>query len=270
MSDNNTTPKQENTSQYTAYQHIDDEISLVDLVKTLIRHRRWFFATFLLVAFLSIIYAFAQSGLASRVDQSALADKLAPDDKPGTLTFSSFLSLGYKTPDHYLEPMASVEAQILGAYYPLLIEANPGFANYKVEVEYTTRRDLRADEGSNLMTITTRALAQQRQEVMDLHQQLLMPLINQHNQLVSNLNQQQSDAASEQAYVRALPSRLVALAVPSQTSQATVSSESNRPKPALIVVLGIILGAMLGIFAALFAEFIIKVRQSLKDDALGS
>ena len=240
MSENSTISKPENTSQNREYQYIDDEISLVDLAKTLIRNRKWFFTTFLLVTFLSVSYAFTQSSqFKSSINSATKMDEAVPavppaDDKPHTQTFSSFLSLGYKTPDHYLEPMASVEAQILGAYYPLLIEANPSFADYRVEIEYTSRRTDRPDEGSNLMTITTHALAERRQEVLDFHQQLLMPVIEQHDQLVVSLNQRTSDAGTNFAAIKALPSRLVALAVPSvstQPTQPTDSSQSNRPRP---------------------------------------
>lgn len=205
------------------YPYPDDEISLVDLAKILVHRRWWFFSVFLLAATIAASLAWVKSKPAALMSKTG--DQVA---------FTSFVALGYKTPNHFIEPMASVEAQILRAYYPLLIEQHPEYAGYRVRINYAERRNLIQDEGSNLISIVTLAAEAQRSEVERFHQLLLTPLLNSHQKLLKILLGQPGQLDNGRVDFQALPTRLTALAVPAKPAEP-----QGRLTPTLILALGV-------------------------------
>lgn len=241
------------------YRYPDDEISLVDLAKILVHRRWWFVSTFLLSVVIAAGFAWIKSTPPAPVPATPVSKSV------DQVAFTSFVALGYKTPNHFIEPIASVETQILGAYYPLLIEQHPEFAKYQVSVNYAQRRNLTQDEGSNLISIITLAAEAQRSEVERFHQLLLDPLLNSHQELLNTLLNQSVQRESRQFDFQALPTRLTAIAVPA-LAPAPVPTPQGRLTPTLILALGVVLGGMFGIMAAFVAEFVCRVRQSLNEE----
>ncbi|MBE0505959.1 MAG: hypothetical protein IBX50_04455 [Marinospirillum sp.] len=232
------------------YRYPDDEISLVDLAKILVHRRWWFFSVFLLTVAIAVGLAWMKATSGGAV----VKDK-------GLVAFTSFVALGYKSPNHFIEPMASVEAQLLHIHRPLLIEQHPEFAGYRVRVNYSERRNLNQDEGSNLISIITLAPKAARDQVQDFHRQLLNPLLETHQELFEALIQQLAQSKTTHTGAQFLPTRLAALAVPAEPAKP-----KSTLKPSLILALGAVLGGILGIMAAFFAEFVCRVRQSLNEE----
>ncbi|WP_404418434.1 Wzz/FepE/Etk N-terminal domain-containing protein [Marinospirillum sp.] len=226
----------------------DDEISLIELAKILIKRRWWLIGVFVGVVLASLLYLFLQ--------------RPAPVAAEGETRYqyTTYLAAGYKTPLLFIEPLPAMATQIQQALLPQVHQQYPELSGYNVRVEHE-KRGRTNDEISNLVEITTLGSTEDAEAIAEFHQALLKPLVERHQRLVETLAQQPTSNSQEQ---QLLPTEIAALAV--QKRHRPQASGPSGPSGKLVLALGIVLGGILGIMAAFFVEFAARVRQSLKEE----
>ncbi|GEN29668.1 hypothetical protein HVA01_33140 [Halovibrio variabilis] len=218
--------------------HHDDEITLVDLAKILIHRRWWLLGTFALVVLASAGWVLLQNA-----EEPSGAERLQ---------YTTQLAVGYKTSIELIEPLVSIEEQLNGAIIPTAKQQNDEFNTLTANIAH--------NENSNIITLTTEGSVGQRSAVADFHEALIEPIVKRHDRLQRNLGQQRSPLfQGEREVIRVIPSERISLAV--ETLIQTL------PNVKLILVLGILLGGIAGIMAAFFAEFVSRVRESIKKES---
>ncbi len=217
-------------AQFQQHPHYDDEISLVDLAKTLIKRRNWVIAIFFIGLIGSLTFAWLQQP--------------KPAAKTNQQLYTTLIAVGYKAPNHYLEPLLSIETQLTNAFIPQA-SANQ---TYKAEVTVI----------SNIIKLTTQAEQNLQNEVAAYHQAILKPLLKRHQTLIEEIKANANKTTEAQTLTS---TSIAALAQP-----LTAATTQVKDKTKLILAVGIVLSIMLGIMAAFFAEFAAQVRQSLKEE----
>ncbi|MGO4999065.1 GNVR domain-containing protein [Oceanisphaera sp. W20_SRM_FM3] len=246
-----------------AYQ--DDEISLVDLAKTLVKRWRLMLGVFLVVVFGGLAYALTLS---------------TPYE------YTTIYSGAEASPGTSLESTASLESKVNSLYIPqqtrhLLQTKQLEKLPFKVTVSIP--------KDTNLITLTSKAQEADKDLVTDLHHGIITQLKaeqdRQTEQRVSIL-QQRLDAAKEQlkltmtlesnksgeiatalmASVSSLESDISSFANGRIVDEVSQSLQPKGISKSLIMVLAIVLGGMLAVMAVFVREFSSKVCSSLKED----
>ncbi|GEN29666.1 hypothetical protein HVA01_33120 [Halovibrio variabilis] len=220
----------------------DDEISLVDLAKILIHRRWWLLGTFALVVLASAGWVLLQN-----TEEPSGAERFR---------YTTQLAVGYKTPSQLIEPLVSIADQLNGAIIPTATQQNAEFNALTASVTYSGN--------SNIIALTTEGSAAQRNAVADFHEALIEPIVQRHDRLQRNLGQQRSPLFQEESQaLQLIPSERISLAV--ETLIQTTPPQGPNVK--FILVLSIVLGSIVGVVVAFFAEFVSRVRESLKKES---
>lgn len=222
-----------NSPQQTSHSN-DDEISLVDLAKILVRRRWWLAGIFSVVFALALLFAW--------IKQPVITDKVA---------YTTLFAVGYKTPTALIEPLPSIVTLLEDAFIPAA----------RQQLSKAGAVDVSFVEQSNIVKLITEREKGNQEEVAELHMTVLQPLLDRHEALLSQLEQSQSLGTifGGAEIQQAINSDVASLAQPS--SAQTTSGTS----PALIIVLGIVLASMLAVMGGFFMEFIAQVRKSIAD-----
>ncbi|WP_445397432.1 hypothetical protein [Zobellella sp. An-6] len=223
---------------YPPYQYRDDEISLIDLAKILVRRRNWMFATFIAVFSASLLVAWLKRP--QPVDNSKVA-------------FTTLFAVGYKTPTVFIEPLSSIKTQLESAFIPVASEGKP----FSARVEIENRRNV-SEDGNNIVKLITLASLDQKEQVAAYHNAITEPLLARHNQLAELLQEQLMSSAEVSKSIQPLNSSVASSAQPLPLSP-------QKDKSKLIVAAGIFLASILAIMMAFIREFLGRLRSSLND-----
>lgn len=245
-------------------QDYGDEISLVDLATTFIRRRRVFYATFLVVTVLAVIYAMMT---------------------PAKYEYVSLVQLAEDGKGKYIEEPGSVVATLENRWIPEQVatfaEVNDRGLPFKVQAANP--------KDTGLIRLSTETTEEQSDLVSEIHTNLITSVQERQQQLIETAkNTLDKRIASQGKVVEALQSMVssentasaLAAAIQKQAElesdkdslksaevlvTSRQSNESKGPAKALIVALGLMLGLMGGVFLAFFSEFIALVRDSLNN-----
>jgi len=228
--------------------HADDEISLVDLAKILVRRKLWFFLTWVLTISIALSYILVTT-----------SQNQVSSPNPDRFAYTTSLAIGYKTPTVFIEPMSAIETLIKDAYLPI-VQQRDDLKSFTVRINFQERRNIN-EEGSNILQLVTRATSGQQSFIEELHKEVAEKLIERHQLIADQLLQQPVDISSDQMR-SVLPTSLATLAVPLKMNQSV-----SEPNTRLIITLGIILGFVLGIIQAFFVEFVARVKTSLNEES---
>lgn len=225
----------------------DDEISLIDLAKLLVRRWKAMAIIFGLVVLCSAVFAWFEAQKTSSVQYR----------------YTTLLSVGYKTPTVFLEPLGAVASQLEDAFIPAALKSDE--SDIAIGVGYQSRKNFNEDV-SNLVKLTTTLTAPAPQEsIATLHRAALEPVLRRHQNLIEALRDQQQQrllpSSQEDSAYQLVPSQITSLA---QMEKVTVKEESVSP--ALILALGVALGGMLAVMGVFLLHFVSLVRQSLNEE----
>ncbi|MFW3616938.1 hypothetical protein [Billgrantia antri] len=229
-----------NSPQEPRPYHDDDEISLVDLAKILIQ--RW---KAMLIVFTVVV-----------LGASAYAWKSRPEVGEPRTAYTTLLSVGFKTPTVLIEPLRAVATQLEDAFIPAALQALD--TSIAVSVDFNER-------DTNVIRLKTTVSGNNTAEqIREVHQQALAPLVERHQNILEAL------AHQEEGTSRLIPPTEARLLVPTEvTSLAQRSKLPNEPSgtsPKLVIALGVVLGGMLAIMAAFMLHFASLVRESMKEE----
>jgi uncharacterized protein involved in exopolysaccharide biosynthesis len=277
------------------FQHYpDDEISLIDLAKILIKRRWWVLGTGSIILLLAFTFALLNRSEGKMYEYTSIYQQA--EKSPGsTLVSTSSLLQQVKTlhwPNYRRQYMQEQQIE------------NPDELPFDFEID--------TPANTTLVTLTSEALEEDKPEVDVLHEAMVKN-INDHQQTAIKreteklekqiertqglLAQVQEAAAQAEDAAQALTAteqitsyterlftfeqiisyteRLFTLQdklediTPGNIVQYTEQGKRVQPDKVsgkLIVALGIVLGGILGIMAAFFVEFAARVRQSLKEE----
>ena len=261
-------------AQFQQHPHYDDEISLVDLAKTLIKRRWWVIGTGFVVIALALVYA--------------LANRTGP-----AYSYISIYELAKKTPEENLETTSSVLEKINSMHWPSYRRDYMQANNLTSTGELPFTFALNNPKDTNLIIFTTIALEENKELSKQLHQNLLEKVMADQNTVFhyeknkltkqiaatkQQLDQLKNTSGSKQQQEQIIANqtqRLFELEDKLNDLQEgkliQLSAQDERAKlkklsGSLVLALGIVLGGILGIMAAFFAEFAAQVRQSLKEE----
>lgn len=233
----NKTPQKQNakfsqTMPRHAYQ--DDEISLVDLAKIVVKRRNWLFAVFAIGVVITLLAAWLKRPMPIIVH----SDK----------AFTTLIAVGYKTPSVFIEPLLGVQTQLKDAFIPQASFSN----NFNTQVVIDEPLNQ-----SNIIKLVTVADLSLKKEVTTYHKAILEPLLDRHQILVAEIKSNMSEKSDLQPIV----TNVSVLAQPLE-----ISEQTSKTKTSLIVALGLILSAMLAVVVVFIREFASQVCNSLRVD----
>ena len=226
----------------------DDEISLVDLAKILVRRKYTLLLTWLLIIALSVGYLLYNNSTSTYVTAN---DHVA---------FTTSISIGYKTPTVFIEPMPAIETLIQDVFLPVA-QQKAELSGLIINVSYQERRSIQEDS-SNILQLVTIASPDNQSSIETFHADIAQQLVERHQLIADQLSQQRFSNTNE-SEVLIIPTSLAKLAAPLPIESIPLSGPSSK----LVLALGIVLGGMLGLISAFMAEFIGRVRESLVEDA---
>ncbi|MBE0506134.1 MAG: lipopolysaccharide biosynthesis protein [Marinospirillum sp.] len=267
MNNTNQTQLPESMQQRDAQFHPypDDEISLVDLAKILIKRRWTLLVTATVVVIMALVFALLREP---------------------NYTYTSIYKIAEIERGEALEAVQSLIEQAQNLYWPNVSRAYQIDNNLK---SMPFKLAVNNPKDTLLILLSSEASEISQAKIEDLHQQVIEALQQQQQQAVKTtverlqrqtettqkLLDQAAQSESEKAtdmiagYTErlfALEDRLQSLQ-PGQVLQVAAAGERAKSVgKSLILALGIVLGGILGIMAAFFAEFAARVRQSLKED----
>jgi len=261
-------------AQFPQHQPYDDEISLVDLAKTLIKRRWWVIGTGFVVVALALAYA--------------LANRTGP-----AYNYISIYELAEKNPAKKLENTSSVLEKINSMHWPSYRRSYMQENGLKSLDDLPFTFEVTNPAGTNLILLKSAALEAEKDEVKQLHQALLNEVIVDQDaafkretakltkqitlikSLLEDLSKNSNLTVAQEQQIATHTQKLFeleeALIDLKEGKLIQLSAQDERAKlkklsGSLVLALGIVLGGLLGVMAAFFAEFAAQVRQSLKEE----
>lgn len=221
-----------------SYAYRDDEISLVDLAKVLVKRRNWLFSTFIIGLLVTFLLAWLK--------------RPAPVVENTNKEFTTLVTVGYKTPTVFIEPLAGIKTQLTDAFVPLATKSNSHNADVIIDNQ---------SGGSNIIKLVTIAEQGQGESVSKYHEKILEPLLLRHERLVKELNDKYDNSTLESTGVQPIATSIASLAQP-----LNIPSTVAKSRAGLIVALGLILSTILAIVFVFIREFSSHVCASLRND----
>ena len=248
---------------YTA----DDEISLVDLAKILVKQRLWFMGVTALIILATFLYALTMTP---------------------SYRYVSIYQVAEGEPDEALTNIKGTLEVINNLHVPTFTR------NYKLENQVNNlpfKLNANNPESTTLIVMTSEGSADQLPSIASLHEFVMTSISDQQKQLVSlriaSVERQLASTQSQLNEVRdSISQNAAEVAVPllnriselenereqiraGQVIQLAEKTErASRVGKSLILALGIVLGGILGLISAFMAEFIGRVRKSLVEDSV--
>lgn len=265
-------PNQAPTDGYQNRQYSEDEISLVDIVLILYRHKWLMLGSFLVCVVAAVGYSLG---------------------KAPTYEYVTAISIGVADDKMPIESPEMVKSRLEYIYIPRVQRAiaaergvEPDRVAYKV--------DISVPKNTGFVVIATKSAGSDTEEVKKLLNNLATMVIEGHSKVVgeraSMLKQQIADIERRIALnasmagtgenivfqkisgmedeLAALKNRLLQIRESSQQFEPTRSVKPVGTSRVLIVLLGGLLGLFFGIFIALIAEFSVKFRHALAAQAV--
>lgn len=248
--------------------HDDDEISLVDLAKILIKRWKAVVITFMVIVLAALAYALMQERSYQYVSIYHVAEQApAGNDAQGAL----------ESPNAVI---AKIQNLYLGPITRELLEAS-GRESLPFGITLSNPDD------TLLVRITSEASEANQELATRMHEQLLARVTEEQNQLLARNRErleqqlesaQQTLAAAEEGgadgellgmlmnRVVELESRLTELSAGQAAQEAVQSLQPTGTSRKLILALGIVLGGVLALMAAFFSHFASLVRASIEEE----
>lgn len=248
--------------------HDDDEISLVDLAKILIKRWKAVVITFTVIVLGALAYALMQERGYQYVSIYHVAEQ-APAGNNSQAALES--------PDAVI---AKIQNLYLGPVTRELLESS---GRERLPFEIT----LSNPEDTLLVRIISEASEANQELVTRMHEQLLAKIAEDQSQLLARNRErleqqlesaQQTLAAAEEggadgellgvlmSRVVELENKLTQLSEGQAAQEAVQSLEPTGTSRMLILALGIVLGGVLALMAAFFSHFASLVRASIKEE----
>ncbi|SHF81063.1 Chain length determinant protein [Modicisalibacter ilicicola DSM 19980] len=253
-----------NPQDTPAHRYQDDEISLVDLAKILVKRWKALVVIFLVVVLAALAYALLT---------------------PRTYSYTSIYSVAEEEPGEALESPNAMVAKARNLY--LGPETRKLLENEALE---SLPFDVKIDNPEETLLVTLSSEANEADEkiVAELHEGILGRLQEGQQSLVERRKQamqrqlesaqsalesaQQSESMGAAEVVAGTMERIAELEASfaelreGEISQTAVQSlNATGTSRSLILALGIVLGGMLAVIGAFFLQFVSLVRDSLKD-----
>ncbi|MFP2770658.1 hypothetical protein [Oceanisphaera sp. KMM 10153] len=216
------------------YSYHDDEISLIDLAKVMIKRRNWLFFVFIIGLLVTLLVAWLK--------------RPQPVEESTDKAFTTLIAVGYKTPTAFIEPLLGVKTQLTDAFIPQASKSD--IFNTKVIIENTSNQ-------SNIIKLVTMTDKKFQEEVSAYHQSILVPLLTRHQTLIEEIK---INAAVNMEFPP------IATSVASLSQPLDILNPSVKSRTNLIVALGLVLSVMLAIIAVFLREFVSQVCISLRND----
>lgn len=228
---------------------VSDEISLVDIAKTLVIRRKWFLVFFLLSFLVILVFAYLK-----RPQQNA-PEKI--------INYTTFLSVGWMTATVVMEPLTAIETELREIY----------IKEKKSKIPVDIIQDW--VKMGNLMKIVTTVPASQdseayAKEVAEYHSSMLKPLLVRHENIYSAIVAETQKNKGTAVYTTR--SRILTLAQRSDLNSAEAipsNAIDSKFTSKRIILLGTIFSIVFGIVGVFFLEFILQVKKSLDEDVKG-
>lgn len=216
------------------YLYHDDEISLIDLAKVMVKRRNWLFSTFIIGLLVTLLVAWLK--------------RPQPIVENTDKAFTTLVTVGYKTPTAFIEPLLGVKTQLTDAFIPLASK-NDDF-NTEVIIENTSNQ-------SNVIKLVTIAEEKYQEKVSAYHRSILAPLLSRHQTLLEEIK---INAAAN------VESQPIGTSVASLAQSLDISNSDVKNRTNVIIALGLVLSVILAVIAVFLREFISQVCFSLRDD----
>ena len=214
---------------------VTDDISFVEMAKTIVIRKWWFLAIFILVFLAAVGIAYKQK-------------KSQPIQM---VRYSSFYSVGYMAPAYTFEPLGAIEVEIRE------IHAQKKNPNIPVEVEHEILRM------GNLIKIHTvipnsENTEKYAKEIQEFHASILEPVLKRHETLFNTIRENNTGKGNGSNFVTT-PSSILSLAQKTDYSQST-----SKFTPGKTIMVGTLLAIVFGLFGVFLLEFILVVKKSIR------
>ncbi|MBE7411842.1 MAG: hypothetical protein L6Q54_12705 [Leptospiraceae bacterium] len=221
----------------------NDEVSLVDIAKTLVIRRFWFLGFFMFAFLLTLVFAFIKYQKVKEM-QNAPAEYVR---------YTTYLSVGLvnSTGNLLIEPLKSIEIELNEVYTK---ELNNKFS---INIVHDW------EKMGNLMKIVTQIPLSEDNKTISLeiekyHRIVLQPIIDRHNRFYNDIAEKNARQGVNSTHVSR--TEIVSLA-----QKATLQSDSlSKLTPTNILIFGFCVSILIGLVGVFFLEFTVQVKKSLK------
>ncbi|TGG95238.1 hypothetical protein E4656_02115 [Natronospirillum operosum] len=266
----NQTPKPPEHYPYPHY--ADDEISLVDLAKILIKRRWWVLGT----AALIILAAFGYTRIAPtepvRHEMVTFYEVAQYQNAGGEYVPLQAISDVLQRLENEHWPLHQQSLRDEGRSRPAGVSFEQPKDSVLIRIESSADHSAQPEVATLHQELLTR-LQESQQTALDNRRDLLSTQIERIETSLNEFSTANTSASAElaarygdrmldlmQTRDSLQPGRIGQLAVP------VGSTGGSGPNTSLILALGIVLGGMLGLMAGFFAEFAGRVRQSIREE----
>lgn len=241
--------------------YADDEVSLVDLAKILIRRKVTMFVTAFTVVVLALVYTLIRSEKFEYVSIYQVAEQEVGEPMNAIAGLTALIDRSF---------LPAVKRTYDEENLPKIATANP--------------------KGTPLIVLETVTISKNEELITKMHQQIFDKLLAYEQQRVEGLREKLNqelralneliDTATVQANVSSelisgysqrkneLASELSQIQLPQVQSIASNNGKVSKFSNSLVLALGFILGCIGGVMAAFIKEFASRVRESLEAERL--
>ena len=262
--ENTVTPIVIDPRMFNAYYNHHDEISLVDLWLTLLKHKKVFFSVAITIILLAIAFILST---------------------PKTYTYKTDISIGTQSQSQLIQSPEAIAANLDNAIIPMVL----GLQHQK-SPENKLNVTASIPKKTDSVLLTSKGTKQQRDAIVELHQQLISILAESHRKKIqSTLDSLNDELHSSEVLLATLETqskiqniqneqvmlqmidlqnsirqtkRKFAQITDTHSALGTVPSiKPTNKKTKLILAVSLILAFFAGLFATFIAEFLVKVRE---------
>lgn len=232
----------ENNKPEQVQYYADDEISLTDIIKTIIKRKKIFWATLILAFFIPFTYA---------IYKKIQAYQLAKNPESQSVQYISYLAVGFRSANVLIEPLETIELAIKEVYFPESGLDHP----INIESNWTKM-------GNTVKIISTVSTSDDiaSDAIRSQHESILTKLLERHNKLYQDMVPKNLSNLTSQAY--ASPTTIIATAKEVKLSPAEATGFSNK-KFIMILAVGFFFSLILGVVSVFMYEFIMNLRREL-------
>lgn len=223
-----------------------NEISLIDLALVVVKRKKLVGFIFTIIFTLGIIYSLTQTSTTST-----------------HYTYTTSIFIGGRTVNDktvYLQPPTSVLANIQSIHIPQALSKSSHAHEVKTELL----------KNSGVITLTTSSSKPNDNSVIELLDSISALAISDHNKyyeaIKSSLNSTEQHQDSTNTALQLVSLTKSSTLDEVQTNKITNTTPAKSTNKILVV--SVISGLLLSIFSAFFAEFIIKIRSTIKESAI--
>lgn len=216
----------------------EDEISLTEIIKTIIKRKKLFFSVSIIAFLIPMSY-----GIYKEIQ--IYKNSSNPDLQK--LQYTSYLAVGFRSANVLIEPLETIKLIIEEVYYPESGLDHP----IAVESNWT-----KMGNTVKIVSILSESDKVTSQEIKKQHEYILSKILERHNKLYNEMLGNNPSNFTSQSY--ASSSRVVSTA-----KEVLLRPEPDHKKFVMVLLVGFFFALIAGVVSVFLYEFVLNLKREL-------